>query len=113
MRAGDLRRRIRIQGRQQTQDALGQPSSVWVDVATVWAAINPASGRELLLAQAVHTKVGGTVTIRYQRQFADPVAMAERRILHDGRYLNITASRDIDEMHQYIELSYSEGVNEG
>lgn len=113
MRASTLRHRVTIQERQATADALGQPSAYWVDVATVWAEVNPLSGRELLLAQAAHTQINGTVTIRFQRQFSDPVAMAARRIVYNGRYLNITASRDVDEVHQYIELSYQEGANEG
>jgi SPP1 family predicted phage head-tail adaptor len=114
MRAGTLRHRVTIQQRSGGVDALDQPlPDSWVDVATVWADVNPLSGRELLLAQAARTQLSGTVTIRFQHQFSDPVAMAARRIAYNGRYLNITASRDVDEMHQLIELSYSEGTNNG
>lgn len=114
MRAGDLRHRVTIQKRGTSMDALGQETPAdWVDVTTVWADVNPLSGRELLVAQAAHTQINGTVTIRFQRQFADPVAMAARRLVYNGRYLNITASRDVDEMHQFIELTYAEGVNDG
>lgn len=113
MRASTLRHRVTIQQRSTSTDALGQPTTEWTDVATVWAAVSPLSGRELLAAQAGRAQIAGMVTIRYQRQFAEPAAMAARRILYNGRILNITSSRDIDEMHQYIELSYSEGVNDG
>jgi SPP1 family predicted phage head-tail adaptor len=113
MRASTLRHRVTIQARNTSTDALGQPTSTWSDVATVWAEVNPLSGRELLLAQAGRAQISGVVTIRYQQQFANPVEMAARRILYSGRILNITSSRDVDEMHQYIEFSYSEGTNEG
>lgn len=114
MRAGDLRRRITIQQRGVSTDVLGQETpSDWVDIATVWADVSPLSGRELMAAQAARAQINGTVTIRYQRQFSDPVAMAARRIVYGSRILNITASRDVDEMHQYIELTYAEGANEG
>lgn len=113
MRAGDLRRRITIQQRSSSTDELGQPTTEWTDVATVWADVSPLSGRELLAAQAARAQINGMVTIRYQRQFSDPVAMAARRILYGSRILNITSSRDVDEMHQYIELSYAEGANDG
>jgi SPP1 family predicted phage head-tail adaptor len=113
MRASTFRHRVTIQQRSTITDALGQPTIEWTDVATVWAEVSPLSGRELMLAQAARTQISGTVTIRFQRQFADPVAMAAQRIVYNGRYLNITASRDVDETHQFIELSYTEGVNEG
>lgn len=113
MRAGTLRHRVTIQQRSTTTDALGQPTTTWSDVATVWADVSPLSGRELLAAQAARAQINGIVTIRYQRQFSDPVAMAARRILYGSRILNITASRDVDEMHQLIELTYTEGANDG
>lgn len=113
MRAGDLRRRVTIQQRNTSTDELGQPTTDWADVATVWADVSPLSGRELLAAQAARAQINGTVTIRFQQQFSDPVAMAARRILYGSRIFNITSSRDIDELHQYIELSYAEGANDG
>jgi SPP1 family predicted phage head-tail adaptor len=113
MRASTLRHRVTIQQRSASTDALGQPTTEWTDVATVWADVSPLSGRELLAAQAARAQVNGTVTIRYQRQFSDPVQMAARRILYNARVLNITASRDVDEMHQVIELTYAEGPNDG
>lgn len=113
MRASTLRHRITIQQRSTTTDELGQPTTAWTDVATVWADVSPLSGRELLAAQAARAQINGTITIRYQRQFSDPVAMAARRVLYGNRILNITSARDIDEMHQYIELSYAEGANDG
>lgn len=113
MRAGILRHRVTVQSRSAAVDALGQESLAWADMATVWADVSPLSGRELLLAQAGRSEVSHLVTIRFQRQFADPVAMAKCRLNYNGRLLNIAASRDIDEVHQYIELSCTEGLNEG
>ena len=37
MKAGQLRHRVTIQTQVATQDALGQPSTSWLDTKTVWA----------------------------------------------------------------------------
>jgi|SRR5450830_567838 len=113
MRAGDLRRRIALQERGEAKDILGQPSTTWNDVGTVSAQIAALSGRELLAAQAVHVEVTHMVTIRYQKQFSSSRRMAAMRLLYDGRIFNIHASMDPDERHQMIELSCSEGLNDG
>jgi SPP1 family predicted phage head-tail adaptor len=113
MRAGSLRHRVTIQARATTRDTLGGQANDWADVATVWADVSPISGRERLAAQAGRAELSHTVTIRYQRQFSDPVEMAKRRIVYGARVLNIEASRDVDERHFDIELSCSEGINEG
>jgi SPP1 family predicted phage head-tail adaptor len=113
MRAGMLRHRVTVQERTATRDALGGASLDWTDRATVWADVSPLSGRERLAADAGRAQIDHIVTIRYQVQFADPVAMARRRLLYNGRILTITASRDVDERHFDIELSCTEGMNEG
>ncbi len=47
LRTGELNRRVTLQRRDPTQDAFGEVNPVWVDVQTVWSAIQPLSGREL------------------------------------------------------------------
>lgn len=113
MRAGDLRRRITLQEKSPVRDALGQPSTQWKDVATVSAAIAALSGRELLAAQAIHSEVTHTATIRYQAQFSSPTRMAAMRFLYNGRIFNIHASIDPDERHKMLEFPCSEGANDG
>ena len=113
MRAGNLRRRVAIQSRASGQDALGQPSTAWGTVATVWGDVEPLSGRELIKAQANLSEVTHLVTIRYQPQFADPLAMAKNRILYGARIFNIHASIDPGERHESLQLSCSEGLNDG
>ena len=51
--AGQLNHRIRIQQPTTVKDALGAPTQVWADVATVWADIQPLSGREARIADRV------------------------------------------------------------
>lgn len=108
MRAGDLRRRVLIQSRQATVDGFGQRSTTWTDVATVFAEIQPLSGRELQLAQAINAEVNHKVTIRYR-----PGISAAMRVVYQGRRFNIQAVIDVDMRHRTLELSCSEGLNDG
>lgn len=118
MRAGDLRRRVSIQTRSTTQDALGQPMLVWADYMTgVPAAIEALSGRELLAAQAVSTEVSHQMTLRYSTLLADPVLVAAMRVVYVNagvtRYFNINAVMNMDERNKQIDLICAEGVNLG
>lgn len=116
MRAGNLNRRVAFQARGAGKDALGQQlvGAGWIDVATaVPAAIKPLSGRARMVAQANQSELTHTVTIRYQAQFADPKVMAAMRILYGARIFNIHAAIDPDERHRSLELSCSEGLNDG
>jgi SPP1 family predicted phage head-tail adaptor len=113
MRASDYRHTIQIQARTDDRDVDNRPVTTWITFATVRAKIVPTSGRERLVADAGRAEVSHIVSIRYQAQFADPLAMAACRVLYGSRILNITSSRDIDERHFDIELTCSEGMNNG
>jgi SPP1 family predicted phage head-tail adaptor len=115
--AGALNRRITLQSHSITQDTYGEPLNTWTNVATVWAAVEPLSGRELLAAQAVQSSVTHQITIRYQVQFADPKVMAAMRatMTKDGvtRIFNISDSRDLEEHRNMLVLGATEGLNDG
>jgi SPP1 family predicted phage head-tail adaptor len=113
MRANELRHSVTVQERSQVRDTLNRPSTVWNDIATIRAKIVPTSGRERMAAQAGRAEISHIISIRYQAQFADPIAMAARRLLYGTRILNITSSRDVEERHFDIELTCVEGLNDG
>jgi SPP1 family predicted phage head-tail adaptor len=113
MRAGDLRHRVTFQSRSMAADTYGGQSPVWTDVASVWADISPLSGRELLAAQQINVEISHTIAIRFQQQFAGPKAVAAMRILYDNRIFNIHSSIDPDERRKSIQISASEGLNNG
>jgi SPP1 family predicted phage head-tail adaptor len=64
MRIGDLRHRITIQQLTPTQNGLDS-TEVPADFATVWAAIEPLSGREYFAAQQVNAEVTCRIRMRY------------------------------------------------
>ena len=113
IRSGDLRRRITLQSRDLTVDAYGGQATTWSDVATVWAAIEPSGGRELLSAQAMQIDQPVTVTMRWQSIFDDPKAVAAMRFVYRGRYFNIHGVANESERDRVLTLIASEGLNKG
>ncbi len=79
MRAGELRHRIAIQTNVPAQDSFGQPVESWATVATVCAAVDMLSGRELFAAQQAQSEATVRFTIRYR------VVTAQQRVSWDGR----------------------------
>ena len=105
MRAGKLRHRIALQRKAQTQNPItGAMVTTWVDVATVWAAVEPLSAREFIAAQAVQSDVSVRVSVRYR-----PGITAAMRLLHDGKTYNITGVlADKDSGREYLTLPCAE-----
>lgn len=95
--AGELRHRIEIQTSTVTQDSVGQPVYSWSTVATVWAAIRPMSGQELINAQAVHSQSTHRVIVRNYE------GLNERfRFVYGSRIFNIVATLDMLEKNKLI-----------
>lgn len=67
MRAGTLDKRITIQSPPTSTDTYGQPLDIpWVDVCTVWAAIEPLQGKEYHAAAQDNAEVETRIRIRYR-----------------------------------------------
>lgn len=113
VRAGQLSRRVRIQSRSGAQDSFGGPQLTWSDVATVWADIEPLSGRELESAQRTASEITHQITVRYQSIFADTRVVAGYRALYKTRVFNIHACLNDDECNAVITLLACEGLNDG
>jgi SPP1 family predicted phage head-tail adaptor len=117
IRSGQLTRRIRIQRRSTVQDSFGGPALTWIDVASVWAGIEPLTGRELESAQRMASEVSHQITVRYQALFADPREVAGYRILFPSQYrariFNIHAAINEEERNAVITLLASEGLDDG
>ncbi len=113
VRAGQLARRLRIQTRASTQDTFGGQQWIWTDLITIWADIQPLSGRELESAQHMASEISHQITVRYQPIFADTRVVAGYRALYKGRIFNIHASMNEDEKNAVITLLASEGLDDG
>lgn len=107
--AGKLRHRLVIQRPVDTQDTTdGSVVTVWTDVATVWAAIEPLSAREYIAAMKEDSKVSARVIMRYRSDIGH-----EMRLYHAAKnaYYDIHGIlSDKDSGLEYITIPVSEGV---
>lgn len=111
MRAGSLRHRVTIEGLVTDQDSDGATVDAWVPVfdGPISAAILPMSGRELIAAQAVQSKLSVRIKVRYRAGFKPT-----QRAVHRGTYYSIEAVvSDNESGFDWLTLMCSSGVNEG
>ena len=109
--AGKLNKRVIIQklmAGSPERDSYGAPITSWCTVATVWAAIEPISGREFWAQQQVQNEVTIKVSIRYLAGI-----IPEMRVLYGDRVFIIKFVIDFKEGHKEIQLMCAEGIKDG
>ena len=99
MKIGDLRHRITFQKPVKTPDGYKGHTVTWQDVLTVWASVDPLSGREYFYAHQVKAEVTHRVRIRYNEKVT-----AEMRIIHRSRILLIESIIDLKERREFQEI---------
>jgi SPP1 family predicted phage head-tail adaptor len=62
---GKLRHRVELQSPTTTRSATGAALVSYATAATVWAAVEPLSGREYLAASQTQNEVSARIVIRY------------------------------------------------
>jgi SPP1 family predicted phage head-tail adaptor len=110
MTPGELKRRITFQTRATGRDGAGGVLDAWTDAFTVWAAIKPLSGRELIAAQTVNAEISHDVTVRWRTELDNPRAAAAYRITYGARVFNVLSVRDEKEGRQWVVCQCSEGL---
>ncbi len=112
MKAGRLRHRITIEEPGPIElDSDGAQVEVWLPVfeRPISADIVALSGRELIAAQAVQSKVSTRIIVRFRSEIK-----ARMRALHRGVIFNIEAViADPDSGVRHATLICSSGVNDG
>lgn len=105
MKIGSLRHRVTLQEYAGSADSYGAITEEWVDVTTVWAEIEPLSGKEFFVAQQVNSQVDIKIRIRYISG-----VMPQMRVLYGTRTFSIVSVLDIEERHREIHLMCKEVV---
>jgi SPP1 family predicted phage head-tail adaptor len=82
----ELSKRVVLQYQTRTPDGKGAFTTTWNDAATVWAAVWPASAKEIIAAGAP----SGVITHRVRIRFRKDITSAWR-IKYGNRYLAIVA----------------------
>lgn len=97
MRAGQLRHRVTIQTQVATQDALGQPSTSWLDTKTVWADVRYQGGLEAIRSGVVAALQ--RVSVRLRNTAVSP----GQRVVHGSTVLDIETVLP-DTKQQFVDL---------
>jgi len=98
-----LRHRVIMQQNQPTINAFGEETEHWVDIATVWASVEPLKGREFFAAQKENSETTVRITIRYRSGISP-----DMRIKFDGKIYEINAIIDVEERHIELQLMCKE-----
>lgn len=101
MRAGELRNRVTIE--RSSDPSNWGATAAWSTYATVWAKVEPVSGREYTEGRLVQSELTHTVTIRCLSG-----VKADMRINFEGRYLRIVTVKNVDERNRELELMCTE-----
>jgi len=105
MRAGEKRHRITIKKPTESQSGTGEVTTSWSTLGTVWASVQPISGREAIQAdQAIAES-----TIRIRMRYVHGLD-TDCRIIHKGRTLEISRAININETNSEYELLCFEAV---
>ncbi len=106
MRCGPLRHRVNVlQPTGGSPDAYGQVPPGWSTFATVWARIEPATGRELEFAKSFEATVTHKVIIRYLAGL-----LPTMQIQYGSRIFAINAILDFEERRRWNTLLCTEKI---
>ena len=105
MQSGRLNRRVTLQRKTAATDAYGAEVASWTDVATVWAAIEPLTGREFFASRQINAEITTRVVIRYLTGIVPAM-----RIVHGTRLYDILSVIDPRDAHVELQLMCTEKV---
>lgn len=104
---GNLRHRITLQKPVVIKDSIGQELEEWQDVATVWASVEPLSGKEYFNVKQTNSEVSTKITIRYLESITPFM-----RVFFQKHTYNILSVINFEERNIYLQLLCSEKVGE-
>lgn len=110
LNAGKLNKRISIEESTAGSPAVndfGEPVVVWNELAEVWSAVEPLSGREFWAQQQVQSEI----TVRFRIRYRSDV-FAGMRIVYNQAVYMIKSVIDPLEKHEELHLMTSEGVRD-
>lgn len=108
MQAGKLNKRVKISQLvtgSPPVDSVGQPNTSWEELNTVWAAVEPLSGREFWAQQQVQSEITTRIRVRYRSDIT--VGMKAE---YNSKTYVIKYVIDYQEEHKELWLMCSEGV---
>lgn len=96
---GDMRHRITFQQPIKTPDGHKGHTVQWQDMVTVWASVEPLSGREYFYSHQIKVELTHRVKTRYRTDIT-----TKMRIKHRDRVLEIESIIDLKERREVLEI---------
>ena len=100
---GDFRHRVIFQKEVKVPDGYKGHAVTWQDVITVWASVDPLSGREYFYAHQIKNAISHRIRIRYRTDVNEAM-----RIRHGDRYFSIESMIDMGERREFLEIRCQE-----
>mgnify|MGYP001255372296 CR=1 FL=1 len=105
MNPGELRHRIIFQRLVETTNEVGETVQTLEDYATVWAAIEPTTGREYYEAQKLQPELTYKITVRYRNDITPDMT-----IKFKDRAFQITSIINPKERNEVLQIMCTEQV---
>jgi len=96
---GKLRHRITFQERYEVSDGHTGKIVSWKDKVTLWASVEPLSGREFFYGHQIKNEVSHRVKVRYRTDLT-----VEMRINWNRRIMKIESIIDVKSQHRILEI---------
>lgn len=114
---GEAVHRIALYTYTSTISDTGGENITWNLPVNLWAAIKPASGRELFQYGNLDSRVSHVITIRYRADLKNTASAAKNKIVYDERTFVINYIKNLDESLKnegkyYQQLICEENANE-
>lgn len=87
----NARNRIELQAQALLTDEYGGQTVTWATEKTLWAVIEPRTGKEIFEHNQLQSNVSAYVTVRYQTTLANTLNGAKYRLKFGDRLYNILA----------------------
>ena len=87
--------RISVQSAATVEDSYGGRSETWSELLSLWAEIEPTTGREIYVSAQLQSRVDAKITIRYQASLSDTTVSAKYRAVVGARIYNIKAVKNL------------------
>jgi len=107
--AGRLNKKLQLQVQSAAKDGFGHKNKTdWEDVCTLFASVEPMSGRQMMASQQ---KIG-EITHRVQMRYRDGINSGHR-FLFRGRVLDIIQVINVKEAGAVLEILCKESIANG
>jgi len=98
-----MRHRITFQYQQKAPNAIGEPVTTWADWQTVWASIDPNTGKRYYQALQANAEVDGIIRVRYLNGVKPTM-----RVKYGSRIFKIVSILDVQERRRELRVYYQE-----